>query len=140
MTLSKALIRLRRERGWSQGKLAAISRVSQSHISKIENEEYADISARVVSQLAQALEVSTDYLCEEAEWLLTRPHPKELASAEYQLIETVRLIERPSLRQKVLEQLTWIAEAVLNAEKAQQLEHLRKMAANGREEYGEEED
>ena len=135
MTLGKTLIRLRRERGWSQGKLAAISRVSQSHISKIENEEYADISARVVSQLAQALEVSTDYLCEEAEWLLTRPHPKELASAEYQLIETVRLIGRPSLRQKVLEQLTWIAEAVLNAEKAQQLEQLRKIAADGREEY-----
>jgi len=138
MTLGKTLIRLRRERGWSQGKLAAISRVSQSHISKIENEEYADISARVVSQLAQALEVSTDYLCEEAEWLLTRPHPKELASAEYQLIETVRLIGRPSLRQKVLEQLTWIAEAVLNAEKAQQLQDLTKLAANGREKYDEE--
>ena len=138
MTLGKTLIRLRRERGWSQGKLAAISRVSQSHISKIENEEYADISARIVSQLAQALEVSTDYLCEEAEWLLTRPHPKELASAEYQLIETVRLIGRPSLRQKVLEQLTWIAEAVLNAEKAQQLQDLTKLAANGREKYDEE--
>ena len=138
MTLGMTLIRLRNERGWTQGKLAAISRVSQSHISKIENEEYADISARVVSQLAQALEVSTDYLCEEAKWLLARPHPKELASAEYQLIETVRLIARPSLRQKVLEQLTWIAEAVLNAEKGQQLKDLTKLAANGREKYDEE--
>jgi len=119
--------------------LAAYSGVSQSHLSKIERGEYDNVSTRIVAQLAAALEVSTDYLCEEAGWLNGRRHPKELALAEHDLIETVRLVTSPGVRHKVLEQLTWIAESVVKAEKAEQLEQLNnvRIAAERRASYQE---
>ena len=136
MTLGTTLLWLRRERGWTQGKLSANSGVSQSHISKIEHDEYEDVSARIVAQLASALEVSTDYLCEEAGWLLERPRPEELAPAEHQLIETVRAIPTARIRQKVLEQFTWIAQVARDAGLAR-LQPLLGLATEGREEYEE---
>ena len=139
MTLGTLLRQLRKDRGWTQGQLALRSGIDQSHLSKIERDVHDSVNAHVLARLAEALEVSVDYLCEEAGWLTGRPHPKELALAEYNLIETIRLVTSPGVRHKVLEQLTWIAESVVKAEKTQQLEELNSVrkAAEHRAPYQE---
>ena len=52
MTLGSTLQRLRKERGWTQGKLAAYSGMSQSHLSKIERSEFYGHKGRLEAELA----------------------------------------------------------------------------------------
>ena len=132
MTLGTTLRRLRDERGWSQGQLAVHSGVDQSHLSKIERDVHETINARVLARIADALNISTDYLMVEAGWLEPRPNISGLTFAESRLFSVVRQIKRPTLRAKLLEQLTWIAEAVYQAETAQELQQL----TTEREKYG----
>jgi len=133
MTLGTAIQRLRKERGWTQGKLAQHSEVSQSHISKIERNESEDVSLRIVAQLASTLETSTDYLCEEAGWLPARSQTKELTLVEQVLIDTIRHIVTPAVRQKALQHLLWIVDAVVAAERSNEGFTLKKAAEAARD-------
>jgi len=138
MTLGTTLRQLREERGWSQGQLAVHSGVDQSHLSKIERDVHDTINARVLARIADALNVSADYLMVEAGWLESRPEISELSFAESKFFQTLRQIPSARLRARVLEQFTWIAEVARDADLAEQAKKLR-IAANGREQYGEEE-
>jgi transcriptional regulator with XRE-family HTH domain len=53
---------LRRERGLSQGKLARIAGLNDTHISRIENNERPGVQAIAVARIARALDTSADYL------------------------------------------------------------------------------
>ena len=138
MTLGSSLRRLREERGWSQGQLAVHSGVQQSHLSKIERDVHDTINARVLARIADALNVSTDYLMVEAGWLEPRPAIPELTFAESRFFQIIRQINSTRLQIKVLEQLTWIAEVARDAGLARQTPAL-KLAAEGREEHDKEE-
>ena len=60
-SLGKRVKIARIERDISQQQLAELTGLRQSHVSLIENDRH-DPSARAVRALAQALDVSTDYL------------------------------------------------------------------------------
>jgi transcriptional regulator with XRE-family HTH domain len=53
---------LRRRHRWTQQELAKRAQVSAITISRLERGETRQVSAEIVSRLAQALETSTDYL------------------------------------------------------------------------------
>jgi transcriptional regulator with XRE-family HTH domain len=59
--LSKNLLRIRKERGWSQSELAAKAGLTRGAIAKYENQT-GGISSVVVSRLAEALEVEESEL------------------------------------------------------------------------------
>ncbi len=50
------LRRIRREKGWSQEKLAALSDIDRSYVGFIENCRY-NVSVKVLCELAKAMEV-----------------------------------------------------------------------------------
>ena len=58
----KNLVRIRKQKGWSQEKLAAESGVSYNTIIKIEKERIEDPRISTVIKFAKALNVSTDDL------------------------------------------------------------------------------
>lgn len=59
--LTANMKRLRKERNWTQAELARRVGANLSHINRIENEKYVP-SVETVIQIADALEVSIDYL------------------------------------------------------------------------------
>ena len=58
----KNLVKIRKQKGWSQEKLAAESGVSYNTIIKIEKERIEDPRISTVIKFAKALNVSTDDL------------------------------------------------------------------------------
>lgn len=54
--IAENLRRIRKERGWSQEKLAAFSDIDRSYIGFVENCKY-NVSVKVLCELAKALEV-----------------------------------------------------------------------------------
>ena len=137
MTLGIILRRLREERGWSQGQLSVRSGVDQSHLSKIERDVHETINARVLARIADALNISTDYLMIEAGWLHREPPSINPSFAEQRLLDIIHQIPSARIRSKVLEQFTWIAQVARDADLARQTPSLRQ-AAEAREEYEEE--
>ena len=58
----KNLVKLRKEKGWSQEKLAVESEISYNTIIKIEKDRIQNPSIETVIKFADALEVSLDEL------------------------------------------------------------------------------
>ena len=81
--------------------------------------------------------VSVVCLCAEAASPTRGDQLAHTSSAEKKLIDTIQESRTPSVRERVLVQLTWIAQLARDADLARQKPGL-KMAANGREEYDEE--
>lgn len=128
MTLGATIRALREARGWSQGQLAVHSEVQQSHLSKIERDVHETINARVLGRIARALQVSSDYLMEEAGWLPKTANPGELNPGERRLLDAIRSIPTDHIQMKVVEQFTWIAEVAAAADEARQPPSLRLVA------------
>ena len=118
MTLGTTIKRLRQARGWTQGQLAMRSGVEQSHLSKIEREVHETVNARVLARIAMALQVSADELMEEAGWLPPSDRADHLRAAEQKLVNTIRAIPTTKVRDRVVEQFTWIAEVARDADLA----------------------
>lgn len=138
MSLAKAIERLRLERGLTQNQLAQKAGWNDpSRISKLEHGRVPQPSAKTIADIAAALDVSTDYLLTEAGLFPPGHYPKELDGSERRLIHAIRTIPTPSIRQRVLEMLTWIAETG----RAVDLQERSRvsLAAESREDYGVEE-
>ncbi|HUV74769.1 MAG TPA: helix-turn-helix transcriptional regulator [Anaerolineae bacterium] len=133
MTLGPTLRQLREERGWSQGQLALRSGIDQSHLSKIERDVHETINARVLARIADALNVTTDYLMEAAGWKHPLPSLGVLMPREQRLIDTIRQIRAHHTRREALDQLIWMAQALVDAERGHEL----KKAAEAQEAYRE---
>lgn len=71
--LRRTIIRLRAERGWSQRRLARLSSVGLTTISRIERGELVDVSLSKVDCLAAIFNVSIDYLVRTPESIDTDP-------------------------------------------------------------------
>jgi len=113
------------------------SGVEQSHLSKIEREVHETVNARVLARIAVALQVSADELMEEAGWLPPRQRTDRLRAAEQNLIDALRAIPTARLRDRVVEQFTWIAEVARDADLARR--PALKLIAEEDEGYGEKE-
>lgn len=140
MTLGETIARLRDQRGWSQGMLAVRSGMKPTQISRIERDVHKTINARNLARLADALSVSADYILTEVGWLTAKQDSIITPMVpEQRLLNTIRAIDSPHIRHKVLEQLTRIAETVLNVEKAEELNELNlvRKAAERRTSYQE---
>ena len=61
-TMAERLKGLRKERGWTQKELQAMSGVPYTTISRIERGNPRQINTNTLVALADALEVTTDYL------------------------------------------------------------------------------
>jgi len=134
MALGPTIRRLRQERQLQINELAMrLSRPDPSYLGKIERGEVPNLSSELMAQIAMALDVSIDYLYMEAGVLPADHDPGELDSTERDLIRAIRGIGSPSVRQRVLEQLTWIAEVARDADLARQPR--LKLAAEEHEEY-----
>jgi transcriptional regulator with XRE-family HTH domain len=59
---------LRMRKNWSLGQLSTYSGVAKSYLSRIEKDEHPNVSAKRLSRVARALEVTVQYLVEEAGW------------------------------------------------------------------------
>jgi len=113
------------------------SGVEQSHLSKIEREVHETVNARVLARIAMALQVSADELMEEAGWLPPSDRADHLRAAEQKLVNTIRAIPTTKVRDRVLEQFTWIAEVARDADVARQ--PALRLVAEEDEGYGENE-
>lgn len=65
MTLAERITALREKRGWNMSKLAKVSDIPQPTIWRLEKGQITQPKTGILQQLAQALEVSTDYLLRE---------------------------------------------------------------------------
>lgn len=65
-TLGDKLRRHRLEKGYSLEKLAEITESSKSYLWELENRETRKPSAEKLTRIAQALDVTTDYLLDES--------------------------------------------------------------------------
>lgn len=59
---------LRMRKNWSLGQLSTYSGVAKSYLSRIEKDEHPNVSAKRLCRVARALEVTVQYLVEEAGW------------------------------------------------------------------------
>ena len=65
-TLGDKLRRHRQEKGYSLDKLAEITESSKSYLWELENRDTRKPSAEKLTRIAQALDVTTDYLLDES--------------------------------------------------------------------------
>jgi len=137
MTLGTTIRALREARGWSQGQLEVHSGVRQTQLSAIERGVHETVNARTLAKIAQALQVSADYLLRQAGWLEDHIELEEPTPAEQFLIDTIRDVETQSIRDKLIEQFTWIAEVARDADLARR--PALKLIAEEDEGYGEKE-
>ena len=138
MTLGPTIRRLREERGLKVYQLGNLIGVDASYVGRIEKGRVENVGSELIGKIAEALQVSTDYLYAEGGWLPPLYDPGELDLTERRLIEMLRSIPTASLKQRVLEQLTWIAEVARDADLARQ--PALRLAADEREGYQAEED
>ena len=137
MTLGKAVERLRLERGLNQNEFARRAGWNDpSRVSKLEHDRFPEPRASTIADIVRALDVSADYLFMEAGWLPADYQPGELDFGERRLITAVRQIPTPSVRQRTLEMLTWVAETGRDADLARR--PALKLVAEDREQYEEE--
>lgn len=61
-SMGKRVEKMRNKRGWSQLRLAEVSGINNSVISRIESDNKKTFDDNIIVSLADALEVSTDYL------------------------------------------------------------------------------
>jgi len=61
-SFGERVLAIRTERGWTRRELARRSGLHEVHLSKVETGERKRLEADTVIALAQALQVSTDYL------------------------------------------------------------------------------
>ena len=120
MSIGTAVRKLREARGWSQGQLEMHSGVRQTQLGRIERDVHRDISARNLAKIAEALEISTDYLMTEAGWLIREVDLHDPTPPERILIDTIRSVPTARVRTLLLEQFTWIAEVARDADLARQ--------------------
>ena len=138
MSLGKAIERLRLERRLTQNQLATLMGWDPSRVSKIERDAVPRISARALADIGKALDTSMDYLYSEAGWIPALYDPVELDLGERRLLRTIRGVPTSSLKQRVIEQLTWIAQVARDADLARQ--PALRLAADEREGYQAEEE
>ena len=136
MTLGSAIRRLRGERNLQLNELAVSIEQDPSYLGKIERGKIENVSSRLVGRIAEALDVSTDYLYVEAGWLRADHDPRELNLMEQRLISIIRAIPSPDIRQRVLEELIWIAQVARDADLARR--PALKLVAEKGEAYKEE--
>lgn len=135
MTLGTTIRRLREDRAWTQGQLSLHSGVDQSHLSKIERDVHDSVNAHVLARIATALGVTTDFLMQGAGWIESMDQAASGDPLELRLLIAVRSIRSRKIRGKVIEQLTWIAQAFCDAEFASGAKTALQKAAEEREEY-----
>jgi transcriptional regulator with XRE-family HTH domain len=87
MELAEKIRHLRKQRAWSQAELGEKVGIHSGHVSRLETGRYQP-SSELLKKLAQALEVSTDYLLNPQEGELSA-----VTAGDKSLIERVRLIE-----------------------------------------------
>lgn len=87
MKLQNKLKALRKERGWSQAKLAEKVGVHAVHISKLERGHYQP-SIDLLKKMAQVFEVTTDYLLNDEE-----DNFSPVMVGDKSLAERIRLID-----------------------------------------------
>ena len=87
MTFAEKIIKLRKERGWSQSDLARKIGVHTGHISRIEHDK-ANPSIEVLRKMTRAFGINADYLLDEN---VGEPSPVEIKDKS--LAEKLKLIE-----------------------------------------------
>jgi transcriptional regulator with XRE-family HTH domain len=85
MTLGRAIRAIRRAAGLSQKELAEAAGIDQSYLSMIESDQRSNPGVRIMSRLAQALEVSMDELATHAGYLPQSQPPDPLTERAFRL-------------------------------------------------------
>jgi transcriptional regulator with XRE-family HTH domain len=103
--LGERLHTLRRRKGWTLRELERQSRVSYVSISKVESGNSPQVSAETVARLADALEVSVDYLLGRTETLQAQgerdqARAHEAHNAADQAHERISKAKRPTKRRR----------------------------------------
>jgi len=124
MTLQEKIKKYRKHKSWSQAELAVRVGVTTGHISRLENGHFLP-SIDLLKALAQALEVTADYLLNEEEGDFLTPVKVEDKS----LIERVKLIN--SLDSEERSALMKIIDALLTKKKMVDLALQERHASTG---------
>ena len=105
MELSERIRFLRKKKGLNQGELAEAIGINPSHLSRLENGKYQP-SVDALQRIAQALEVSVDYLLsEDTDEIEVRIENKSL-SERLRLIDTLEEADQQALIQVIDSMLT----------------------------------
>jgi len=67
--------RLRQDKGWTLGQLSVYSGIGKSYLSRIERGKHPNLSAKKVGKIANALNVSPNYIYEQAGWYESKQNP-----------------------------------------------------------------
>ena len=86
--VGRRLKRLREIKGWETNRLAREAGLSQSYIYKLEHDDRPNVAGVVLSQLATALDTTTDYLIGRT----ADPNPPPPPGYEMEVAQSMRLL------------------------------------------------
>jgi len=86
--MGRRLRRLREIKGWETNRLAREAGLSQSYIYKLEHDDRPNVAGVVLSQLATALDTTTDYLIGRT----ADPNPPPPPGYEMEVAQAMRLL------------------------------------------------
>ena len=96
-SLGAKIKRHRKEKGYSLDKLAALTDSSKSYLWELENRETRKPSGEKLTRIAQALEVTTDYLLDDSE----EPGDEVLKEAFYRSFKKLDLDDQEKIKQMI---------------------------------------
>lgn len=106
MTLGEKLVRLRKERGWSQDDLASRVGTHTTHLSRLENGK-SQPSIELLHKLARTLGVTMDYLMDEDAGELVPVSVQDKSMAErLELLQTLDETDRQTILHVIDSMLT----------------------------------
>jgi len=109
MKIQDKIKKLRKNKGLGQKQLAEIVGINTTHLSRLETGRYLP-SIEVLKKLADALQVSTDYLLSD-----TDEDAKEITIQDQSFVDKIRLID--SLDEKEKETVINVIDAMLTKKK-----------------------
>lgn len=109
MKISDKIKKIRKNRGLSQNQLAEIIGINTAHLSRLENDRYQP-SVEVLKKLADALQVSADYLLSG-----TDDEAEEIKIQDQSFADKIRLLD--SLDGKEKETVINVIDAMLTKKK-----------------------
>ena len=96
-SLGAKIKRHRNEKGYSLDKLAALTDSSKSYLWELENRDTRKPSGEKLTRIAQALEVTTDYLLDDSD----EPGDEVLKEAFYRSFKKLDLDDQEKIKQMI---------------------------------------
>lgn len=134
----RAIEKHREAHGWTFGQLEQRSGVAKSYLSRLEDGQHPNVSAKKLAGIALAFGLGVDYFCQIAGWLPAPEEIGDLAADERELIGMLRKIRSPIERRELLDNIMGLLR--FSADVDQIVQERLRLVAEEQAEYTEEDE